>query len=355
MKKSCFCSVALSVFLIVSIFSFPMSAPAQHEPVEVTCMSTPFGTPMYNAAAAFEDVFKKEGSWVKWKAQPTPGAMYIVRYFHENGEKMASGQVNHVLCETSTSTLGFMIEGWPPFQKYPVPHMKALFSSPAFVTFFSTFDPEIKTLKDLAGKKVGVAEKSRPFQSSLPNQPYFDKGLGIWDKINLQYLGAINSKDAMLNNKVDAHYSTFKARVDIAPDGTYVCSDMAPDTPTMELLNSGRKLHLIPYDPEIIKRSYDFSKDMALYPVLVKKGACDGIDQDIWGRCSIGVYVGDEYIPDDVLQEIIRVRHKYWNQLSKYHATMKYFAENPYPSGTLKKWIHPGVEKAMKNLGFPLP
>ena len=344
----------LSLFLVAAVF-LPGSLWAQQKKVAVTNMTTPFGTPMYTQGVAFEEVFKKAKSWVEWKAQETPGAMYIVKYVFKNQKKIETGQVPQVVSPSSGGVLPFLIEGRKPFTKINIPNNRALFSMPSYSMVFVTFDPNIKSLKDLAGKKVGIAEKSRPFQGVLAIGPYFMKGLKNWKKVKWQFLGAANSKDALLNNKIDAHYATFMGSVDQAKDGSFSTRKLAPGPALLELMNSGRKLYFIPWEPEVIKKSYDFSKDMLSYPILVKKGAVEGLDREIYFRLSVGTIAGDVSMPDNVLQEIIRVRHEYRKELGKYHATLKLLPDNPYPAGIPDKWVHPGVKKAMRNLNIPIP
>ncbi|NNL75245.1 MAG: hypothetical protein HKO68_02780 [Desulfobacterales bacterium] len=350
--KLSFAVTVISVLVFIVIHS---AALAEQKPYTIVQMTTPFGSPMYTEGTAMEEVFKKAGSWVSWKVQETPGAMFVQRYYFENKDKMIAGKVPPVVTSFSASVMPFVIEGRKPFDKYPVPFSGALFSSPSFITLYATFDPDIKSAKDFSGKKVGIAEKSRPFTGVLAHMPYFAKGLGIWKKVGWQFIGPVNSKDALLNDRIDVHSSTFRAKVELSDDGGYVCTKMAPATPTMELMNSGRKLHFVGYDPEIIKKSYDFSKDMMVYPVLIKKGAYEGIEQDIWGLIAIGLYRAPSFLPDDVVKEIIRVRHEYRDELAKYHAILKFFPENPYPVGVPEKWVIPSVTKAMKELNLSIP
>lgn len=345
----------MAVLFLVALFLLPASAWSQQKQFKFTNMTTPFGTSMYTQAVAFEEVFKKANSWVDWKAQETPGAMYIIRYAAENRGKILAGEVPQLGAISSVGVLPFVAEGRPPFTKVKSPNVRAAFSMPSFVTFFVSFNPDIKSLKDLEGKKVGIAEKSRPFQGTIALRPYFRKGLKNWDKIEWQQLGAGNSKDALLNNTIDVHYATFMGRVKVAPDGSYYSDALAPSPATMQLLNSGRKLFIIPWDPVIFKAANDFSADMIAYPILVKKGTIKGVDQDIWGRLTTGIMQVDESLPDNVLQEIIRVRHEYRTELGKYHGSLKLLPETPYPIGTPDKLVHPGVKKAMQNLGIPMP
>ncbi len=246
----------------------------------------------------------------------------------------------------------FVIEGRPPFKKYPVPDSRALFSSPSFISMFLTFDEKIKTAEDFAGRKVGIAEKSRPFMGSLALSPYFGKGLGIWKKVDWQFIGPINSKDALLNDRIQVHFSTFRGSVKQQADGSFVCTKLAPATPTLELMNSGRKFHFVGFAPDLFTKSYDFSKSMMVYPVLIKKEALKGLDHDIWALLSVGLYRGPASLPDEVVEEIIRIRHQKRGELAKFHAALGFFPEDPYPVGVPEKWVHPGVMRAMKKLGL---
>lgn len=347
--------VAMALALVICILMPSGVFAAEQKKVAVESLSTPFGTPLYVAASAFEQVFNKANSWVDWKIKETPGAMYIVKFFFQNKEAIAAGKKNQFIVGTSTGVLGHINEARPPFKPFTGMNQRAIFSTNAIIYKFSTFDPSIKDLKALAGKKVGVAEKPRLFAGTLLHKPYFQKGLGIWDKVNWQMIGEGNSKNAILNNQIDAVSSVFLGQLEKAPDGTLVCSKLAPTTATMELLNSGRKLHLIDDDPKIIKKSYDFNTDMRVYPVLIKKGAHESIDRDMWARVVMGIYVVHESMPDDVVEEIIRVRYQYLDDLGKFHSALKLYPKNPYPVGVPDEWVHPGVKKAMKALKIPMP
>lgn len=328
---------------------------AKKKSVEVVFMTTPFGSALYNLGAAFEQVFKKRNSWVKIKHQETPGDMYLVRFFVMNQGKIASGKMTQRLVGNCVCTINHVNGGQPPLDKYPLKDSRGIFSSPSFISFHGSFDPSIKNHRDLAGKRVGTAEKARIFSWLLNNKPYFGKGLGIWDKIKWANLGEMGSKDAMLNNKIEVTSISYQGSVSVDKNGNYFTTGLAPVTPTLELLNSGRKVHYIPYDAKVIKKSYDPVKDMLLFPILIKKGADVSIKKDIMGIVAIGAVTAMKSMSNDVVEEIIRIRHKYRKDFANYHAVLKYMPENPYPLGTPKKWVHTGVKKAMKKLRIPLP
>jgi len=354
MKKS----MILVSFLIVMSLCFTTvfsNAHAGKEPVTVVIMTTPFGTALYNIGAAFEQVFKKAGSWVHFKHQETAGAMYNIRYIVKNRKKMIDGQVPHTVTVSGPATLGHLTEGRPPFDKMPWPTARMLVSTGGLMDIYGTYDPNIRTLADFAGKRIGTMERARVFLGVFLDKPLFGRGLGIYDKIKWAPLGNVGCKDAFLNGKIDAVRLSYVGMINVAKDGTYVVPIMAPDGPTMQILSAGRKLYPIGYEPDVFRRAYDFSKDMIVHPALMKKGAFKNITEDTWGRAGFLGLQCDAGLPDDVVEEIVRVRHEYRKEFGKYHAMMKLFPLTPYPLGTPKKLAHQGVLKAMEKLGLPIP
>ncbi len=328
---------------------------AERKPVDVVIMTTPFGSSMYSIGAAFERVFKKSGSWVHIKHQETAGAMYMYRYAAKNRERMAKGELPYTLIVGGVGAVPHLQEGRWPFKKIPWPTTKTLVSTAALVGHYGTFDPNIKTLADFKGKRICTRERARVFLGLFLDKPLFGKGYGIYKDIKWSPLGDANCKDAFLNNKVDAVPLGFGGIIMVAPDGTYVVPKAFPTAPTLAILSSGRKVHHLSFNPEIVRKSYDFSKDIIVYPALVKKGAFKGLDRDIWARVGFGTIHCDENLPDDIVEEIVRVRQTYRKMFGNYHASLKLMPTTAYPLGSPKKYVHSGVIKAMNKLGYPIP
>jgi TRAP-type uncharacterized transport system substrate-binding protein len=281
--------------------------------------------------------------------------MYMYKYLIKNREKMTRGEVSHTIIAGGVGILDFLAEGRRPFNKFAWPTNRTLVSNEGLTGFYVTANPDIKSLKDLAGKRVGTAERSRPFLGVLLDRPLFGRGLGIFKKIKWAALGDLACKDAFLNGKIDAARVSFGGRIEIADDGSYYFRRVAPSPPTMEILNSGKTLYWLPVEKEWIEKGYDFSKDVRSYPCVIKKGAFKGLDRDVEARAGSMCIQADAGIPDDIVEEIVRVRHEHRKQFAKYHAVLAFFPDTPYPIGSPKKYVHPGVIKAMKKLGYPLP
>ena len=352
-------SIVLFIFILFITWGSLSTLSAQEEvqkPYKVVFMTTPFGSPGYDVGAAFEQVFAKTGSWVQIKHQETPGAIYIIKHVLTNREKMISGEIPFILAPSSVTVQPFVIEGRKPFEAMKIPTDRALVSAPTFITLFGTFDKDIKDLKDFSGKRVGTAERARVFSGILVDQPLFAKGVGNWSEIKWSQLGSAGSKDAILNGQLDATKLNFLGKIEVTEEGEYICTAAAPDPATMELMSAGKKLHFVPINKAYTLKGYDPSKDMAIVPCLIKKGAIEGLDRDIEAIAAIGVITCDAALPMEVAEEIVRVRHEYREEFGKYHAALKFFPSTPYPIGTFRKeWVHPGVIKAMEKMDLPVP
>lgn len=346
-----------TVLLAATLLALCMAPGLQAEdrtPVDVVFMTTPFGTHMYSAGAAAEQVFKKAGSWVRVKHQETPGAMYMYRYMVENREKMKSGQVPHTVVVASPTMVDFLAEGRKPFDKMPWPTVKALVPIPAVMGLYATFDPEIKTLEDLAGKRVGTGERSRPFQGVLLDKPLFG-GMGIYEDIKWAPLGSVGCKDALLNGNVDVIPLRFMGLIELNEDGVFVTPKCAGGPATMEIINSGRKLHFIPMKEKQLAVTKKIPGALVQHPIIFKKGAFEGLDQDIMGRAGPNGFLCDESLPDDIVKEILRVWNTHREDFAKYDAMLGFMPRTPYPVGAEPEDVHPAVISAMEEMDLPIP
>jgi TRAP-type uncharacterized transport system substrate-binding protein len=345
--------IPLTAVILLLIFAAPLTVQtaAAREPQTVIFQTTQFGRAFYDYAFALEELTRKSGSWVQVKAEETPGAMFMIKSLHDNIGNMRSGKKPWVIQYASTNSASFIKYGWPPFTKIRVPGYRVFSTILCRINILATFDEDIKSAKDLAGKRVAVATKAAPFNSTLKYVPYFEKGLGV--DVNWQFIGIGQGKDALLNGTVDATVCTFTGEYQLASDGiTFNITKASADSPTMELLASGRKLRFISFDPKVLMSTYKGEKMMVFSPAVIKAGATDGVDGDITGLCEFLYLSCDEKMPDDIVTELLKVRLENAKKFGDYHAMFKMQPENPFPAGAPKSLVHPAVYGAAKKLGF---
>ncbi|MFH1984009.1 MAG: ABC transporter substrate-binding protein [Pseudomonadota bacterium] len=331
------------------------TAPSVREPVDVVLMSTSFGTHMYEVGVAYERVFREADSWVRIRHQETPGGMYMFRYIATNREKMIAGDIPHTLAVGALTSVGFVAQGRPPFEKCPWPTTRTLVSNPAMVMAFGTFREDIAGLADLTGKTVGTAESARPFAGVLIDRALFGKGIGNTDGINWAPLGFMGCKDALLNGTIDATTLGFVGKVNVDGDGGYIVSALAPTPPTLMLLNAGRTIHFLTVDRQWVDQGFDFSTDPIMYPARLPANSLPGLKEDIGVLVAFGLIQCDASLPDDIAAEIVRVRHVCRERFARVHASLALLPDSPYPIGSPKQYVHPAVFNAMAALGLQAP
>ena len=342
------------VTAIILVMQLNVIGAETKKPVDVVILTTQFGTPMYDIGAAMEQVFNKTGSWVHIKHQETPGAMYILKYYKTNMQKMIKGEMPYAITVGGALTMDFVAEGRPPLEKLALPNNRAIIDGPAGIGFYGTFNPEIKSLKDMAGKKMGAVERPRLFTGTLLEGPLFQY-LGINNKIDWQHIGTTASKDAMLNGNIDAMRLIFIGKLSVADDGSLYIPQMFPSPAGMELIGSGKKLNFLPIERQWTQEGFDYSKDVYALPCLIKKGSFKTVEHDFWAQVSPMTITSISALPDDIVEEIIRVAHQHHKEFGKIHAMLGFMPENPYPVGAPQHLVHPGVVKAMKKLNLPVP
>lgn len=344
-------TAALALAGIIGLHSPAMAL----SPFTIEVLTLPFGTASYASDMALESLFKELKSPVTLQLKQTPGAMFISRYNFENKQKIREGKTPYTTSLTSSSIIPYMAAALPPYEKYPTEDSRIIFASGGMLIPFVTFKKEIKSPADFKGHKVGVAEKSRPNMSTLPNQPVFDHAYGGYDKVDWQYLGFANSKDAILNGSIDVHLGNLTCNIKQAADGSLYVESGTADPALMEVVSSGNKYHVVSEDPAVLKAAYDPAKHLVHVPVLMKAGTLPGQTQDAWVKGAFIVYAVDKTMPEEVVEEVVYQIFSHKERLSDYYEGFSYMGDTPYPIGMDQRFIHPGMFRAMKRLGIPLP
>jgi hypothetical protein len=90
-------------------------------------------------------------------------------------------------------------------------------------------------------------------------------------------------------------------------------------------------------------------------PIIFKKGAFEGLDQDIMGRAGPNGFLCDASLPEEIVKEIVRVWNVHRADFAKYDAMLGFMPRTPYPVGTRADEVHPAVVSAMQEMGLPIP
>jgi TRAP transporter TAXI family solute receptor len=209
---------------------------------------------------------------------------------------------------------------------------------------FITYDPKLKTVKDLAGKVVDVGRKGAA--NTMDHKALLAR-YGVLDKVTLVYTGYGGGGDKMKDGLVDTTMQMF--------DHIY------PRTFSKGgFIESGETrgpIYYIGFDKAVLEDLLD--KEYATMPVWVPAKALDPVTQPegFWAFGDPSYFMADERMDDDVVYEITRViwetPPEEWTRWHPQGAHMTHKFEPAMPS--LKHYkAHPGAKKFYDEKGVKL-
>ncbi|MEH6474424.1 MAG: TAXI family TRAP transporter solute-binding subunit [Sneathiella sp.] len=302
---------------------------------ELSLMAGPFGTGSYALGNAIEQISKKTKGAVGIVASESPGLVFNVRKLGKEPDLKASTFTPY------TTGLGYLaVNGMKPFkEKYPPAKLIANYLLGS--VWLATFDPDIKSIKDLVGKRVALG---RPPQILWTVEPelLLKKGWGLHDKITIERLGTKPAAQALLDGKVDAAIIGGYANV--------ASGEFKPSPQTAELMASGRTLYHIPWGKEAVQKTMD--SGVGVNHLAVPKGSVIGLDAPLDGFFDAIAWVAYPEFSDDKAYKLTKMIIDNVGEFKDYHALGKLMAPETLAYGWKAENIHPGALKAYKEAGL---
>jgi len=190
----------------------------------------------------------------------------------------------------------------------------------------------IKSIKDLAGKKVGVGNAG---SGAFANCELFFSHLGVWDKIERNAMGYNDAAAAFGNNQLDAFW-LFTA----FPSGAVI---MAAQT---------NKIALLDLDADA-KASGFYDKYPYFGKLAVPAGTYKGVDYDAPSFQDSALWVANSKVSADVVYELLSL--VYTDEGLKHMlGQKKTFKNMSLETGAtnIVTPFHPGAEKFWKEKGM---
>ncbi|MCC6776490.1 MAG: TAXI family TRAP transporter solute-binding subunit [Hyphomicrobiales bacterium] len=194
--------------------------------------------------------------------------------------QMGKGELGMVVSAPLVSGL----QGKPPFREKltNVQALATLYYQPAYIM---TFDPKITKVTDLKGKRVSVMPKG--YAAEALNQLLL-KTVGLaYGDIREQFLGELESADALRDNHIDAIMAMGDTKYSIAVD----------------LASTGR-LRFVSLEKETVAALQKINE--GLYPHTVKVGAYPGMSADFTTYAATVLVAARSDLPDAKAGAIVK-------------------------------------------------
>lgn len=315
-----------------------LTAPASQarDPVNVGLISAPFGTGSYVMGSALEEISKKKHPWLRISHSESPGFIFNVKKLDKEPALKKT-----MIVGSGAGVAGLAETGDKPFdQKYPPLKLLANYSLGAY--WLATLDPKIKSVADLAGKKVALG---RAAQINWAVQPEwimrYGYGLGK-DKVNLQYVGTKEAVDALLDGTVDAavvggYFDPLSKKMELSPQ-------------TTEFIASGRKITQIPWGSAAVDKAK--AKGMKMANITIPPNTISGVTVPLEVAADTTSWMVAPEFPDELAYETTKLIIDNVKTFGEFHALGKLMS----PAGLVYGWevsdIHPGALRAYREAGI---
>ncbi|MFC1815473.1 TAXI family TRAP transporter solute-binding subunit [Thermodesulfobacteriota bacterium] len=313
-----------------------IQAAPDHEEVILTLVTSRFGSQTYVTGYAVEKLFKRaKHPWLKVIAmEGIGGTDNALTYQKLPKEKRATRIIN-------VGDAGYMaaLRGSKPWFKKPIKFLRGVCSLGNGELFFASFDPNIKTIYDLAGKKLGGPNMG---SSSSVRLLRFLEAAGIKDKVDVKWLGFRKAPEALGDRKVDA--------ILVVSFGHEVVGGFKP-------LFAARKdkLYIAEIPPELFPKVYK-----AGWPLLsakLKPGTLIPNQKTAITvhRMLVSWWTGMDTEPE-VVYEFLKVIYDNIGMFTDYlsQATSPTRADMPTLPVLSEKEMHPGALKFYKEVGMKI-
>jgi TRAP transporter TAXI family solute receptor len=323
----------LSVPLVVVYLLF-LSLPARAAEMNAEIQAGLFGGTLYQLSYALSEVLRRNVPDFKVTIVETQGSAGSLT-------KVMAEPKGRVAATTLISAFD-AIAGHPPF-KQPTDKLKILCCYAENVNAMIAVDPELKTLKDLAGKRIGLG----PINNTPGRNTWsvISRGIPGSDKMKPFYMSWDQLRDALLDNSIDAMVMGVSTR----PSGQW-----APVAVYQEIAVSRPGVHFIPLTEEAVKEAAAADK-LPYGAKAIPKGAIaenvPAVDTLAWSE-RLGLAAGADF-PEETAYTLVKTFYEHFAEMVEFAPPARAVSQNLIlPTDLPDKDIHPGTLKFMKEKGL---
>lgn len=331
--------VALGVAL-----SAGQGAAQSKQPIIIPNLLCPFGCGPTESDTMLNTMMARGNENVVLAAQETPGYIYNIRAMKEDK------RWKNTIFGSQDVILQLAFQGGSPelkeFLPEKIPIKFKLLYGEAFWTqgkFFLTFDPNIKTMADMKGKRISLGLRTQ-------------SDWGVFSRLFLEHVAGVTMKNSDIRHLTPGALT--QQLIDGATD--VVTTSLAAEPHGKEWLiggflrqleATGKKIHYIGIDQAAIdKVNKKFGTTFLL--LKVPAGTLPSQDKEITIGYNRGYKMVHPNFPEDVAYQIVKAVAKYAPQMKNLHGLWRIWSPELMLNGLTEENVHPGAKKAYVELGW---
>ena len=320
---------------VVLCFAGIPDAKAAEGKRKIQVMSSIFGGLLYQYIFAFSKMVEKYSDNMELVLVESAGTgAGIMKVYSDPVNIMTGGTVVAV----SYANLGQR-----PFDK-PYPDMRIIGNYARNIQTLITLNPEIKTVNDLVGKRLGLGPQPTVLGKTVRSIIHHGYD-GIDKKMKIFFMKWPQLKDGLLDGGLDA----MVLGVSMRAGGAWV-----PVPVYQEIVMARKNVYFIPLSEEAVKKAS--AADKVLYPsrVIRADGIAKGQPQKDTATFSddLGLYAHKDFDPE-LVYELTKILYEHCGEMREVTAVAKatsveVAADIVFPDSM----IHPGALKYYKEKGL---
>ncbi len=324
------------------------AAYAQSKLTVVPSLQCPMGCGVVVYNVQLSNMMARNGAAVSLAPQETPGFMYNIRYMDEN----YGGRAKHTAFGTEDMVLQLGVHGGKGVIKDSLPNpVKNNFQflwevmAAANGRFFVTFDPSIKTIEDMKGKKVDIGLLTQSDWGLSARMVLDEYGI-TKENTHINFVTPAVMTDQLISGTVDVVTSVVLG--DPGSDSWHAGGFLLKIGAAAKA--SGRKLHYISVSQEVIEK-LNKKYGMTLFTKTVKPGTLPEQEEPVTiGLNRVYMAVTKDFSPDTGYQ-LVKEMIKNGPALKKEGGLWGFWSKEGMVAGLNECNTNPGAIKAYQEAG----
>jgi TRAP transporter TAXI family solute receptor len=303
-------------------------------PVTLNHLTAPAGIGEYEWGLTIDRVLAKQSTWLRQRSQPTQGYLYNLRTALDNPATWSTLVIN-----MDPVSPWLASKKQPPFEAgMGNLELRALMNATWPVWFLVTQSPDVKSVGDLAGRRVALGPKAGT--ASLMMEETL-KAAGVYEKVKLQHLSFADITNGLLDGTIDVGLAN------LWMNGAN--NKIGPTQGMINLQASGKPFRYVIIERAVLDRTRN-ERGVPYRILQVPNGTMPLQTQDMAAYANPDYVAVHKDFPEDAAYEYVRLVVQNLDEINKTGGIASIFTREFLPYGIDN--FHPGAARAYREAGL---
>ncbi|MBI3372596.1 MAG: TAXI family TRAP transporter solute-binding subunit [Betaproteobacteria bacterium] len=306
----------------------------QRPQVLLTHLTAPAGIGEFEWGLSIDRILAKQSAWLRQRSQPTQGYIYNLRTAID-----ASATWNTLVFNMDPVSPWLASKKQPPFENGMGDlELRGLMNATWPVWFLLTKAPDVKTVKDLAGRRVALGPKAGT--ASLMMEETL-KAAGVYDKVVLQHLSFADITNGLLDDTIDVGLAN------LWMNGA--ANKIGPTQGIVTLQASGKPFRYVLIDRATLEKTRN-ERGVPYKIVNIPNGTLPLQTQEMSSFVNPDYVAVHRNFPEESAYEYVRLVIRHLDEVNQVGGIASIFTREFLPFGIDN--LHPGAIRAYREAGL---